>query len=81
MTLLHVDMKGKALFFKTISVQQNLGRSDFHQVSTSGSLLQSSGNKIVGSVCMSRRETNCLSAAVRYEFRRVFAHCGFAPER
>lgn len=33
MTLLHVDMKGKALFFKTISVQQNLQRSDFHQVS------------------------------------------------
>jgi len=33
MTLLRVDMKGKALFFKTISVQQNLQRSDFHQVS------------------------------------------------
>jgi hypothetical protein len=35
MTLLHVDMKGKALFFKTISVQQKLDRSDFHQVSDS----------------------------------------------
>jgi len=33
MTLLQVDMKGKALFFKTIGVQQKLGRSDFHQVS------------------------------------------------
>jgi hypothetical protein len=33
MTLLHVDMKGKALFFKTISVQQRQQRSDFHQVS------------------------------------------------
>ncbi len=33
MTLLHVDMKGKALFFKTISVQQKLERSDFHRVS------------------------------------------------
>ncbi len=33
MTLLHVDMKGKALFFETISVQQKLQRSDFHQVS------------------------------------------------
>jgi hypothetical protein len=35
MTLLHVDMKGKALFFKTISVQQALERTDFHQVSDS----------------------------------------------
>ena len=35
MTLLHVDMKGKALFFKTISVLQKLDRSDFHQVSDS----------------------------------------------
>jgi hypothetical protein len=33
MTLLNVDMKGKALFFKTISVQQKLERSDFHRVS------------------------------------------------
>jgi len=35
MTFLHVDMKGKALFFKIISVQQKLERSDFHQVSDS----------------------------------------------
>ncbi len=40
MTLLHVDMKGKALFFKTISVQQKLERSDFHQVSDSLSLAE-----------------------------------------
>jgi len=33
LTLLNVDMKGKALFFKTISVQQKVRRSDFHQVS------------------------------------------------
>jgi len=40
MTLLQVDMKGKALFFKTISVQQKLGRSDFHQVSDSLTLAE-----------------------------------------
>ena len=33
LTLLIVNMKGKALFFKTISVQQKLHRSDFHQIS------------------------------------------------
>ena len=33
LTLLNVDMKGKALFFKTISVQQKACRSDFHQIS------------------------------------------------
>ena len=33
LTLLNVDMKGKALFFKTISVQQKARRSDFHQIS------------------------------------------------
>ena len=32
LTLLHVNMKGKALFFKTIGVQQNYTRSDFKQV-------------------------------------------------
>jgi hypothetical protein len=32
MTLLKVQMKGKALFFKTISVQQNYTRSEFKQV-------------------------------------------------
>src|SRR5437879_1586538 len=31
-TLLKVQMKGKALFFKTIGVQQNYSRSDFRQV-------------------------------------------------
>jgi len=33
LTLLDVEMKGKALFFKTISVHQKLRRSDFHQIS------------------------------------------------
>lgn len=33
LTLLNVDMRGKALFFKTISVQQNVRRSDFHRIS------------------------------------------------
>lgn len=33
LTLLDVDMKGKVLFFKTISVQQKARRSDFHQIS------------------------------------------------
>jgi hypothetical protein len=33
LTLLNVDMKGKALFFKTISVQQKARRSDFRQIS------------------------------------------------
>ena len=32
LTRLHVNMQGKALFFKTISVQQNMLRSDFHRV-------------------------------------------------
>ena len=32
LTLLKVQMKGKALFFKTIGVQQNYTRSDFRQV-------------------------------------------------
>jgi hypothetical protein len=35
MTLLHLEMNGKALFFKTIRVQQKLERSDFHQISDS----------------------------------------------
>lgn len=33
LTLLNVNMKGKALFFKTISVQQKENRSDFHKIS------------------------------------------------
>jgi hypothetical protein len=32
LTLLKVQMKGKALFFKTIGVQQNYSRNDFRQV-------------------------------------------------
>ena len=32
LTLLNVHMKGKALFFKTISVQQDFSRSDFKKV-------------------------------------------------
>jgi hypothetical protein len=32
LNLLKVEMKGKALFFKTISVQQNYSRNDFRQV-------------------------------------------------
>jgi hypothetical protein len=31
-TVLRVNMKGKALFFKTINVQQNVSRSDFHKL-------------------------------------------------
>jgi hypothetical protein len=30
-----LEMNGKALFFKTIRVQQKLERSDFHQISDS----------------------------------------------
>lgn len=33
LTVLDVNMKGTALFFKTIGVQQKLQRSDFHQTS------------------------------------------------
>jgi hypothetical protein len=40
LTDLDVDMKGRALFFKTISVRQKLRRSDFHQVSDDLSLAQ-----------------------------------------
>jgi hypothetical protein len=32
MTVMGVDMKGKVLLFKTISVQQTENRSDFHRV-------------------------------------------------
>jgi hypothetical protein len=37
-TVLRVNMKGKALFFKTINVQQNVSRSDFRKVSDNLSL-------------------------------------------
>jgi hypothetical protein len=33
LTRLNVEMKGKALFFRTINVQQRLRRSDFHRIS------------------------------------------------
>ena len=39
-TLLHVNMHGKALFFKTISVQQNAIRSDFRPVPANITLAQ-----------------------------------------
>jgi hypothetical protein len=40
LTRLDVDMKGKALFFKTINVQQKLRRSDFQRISDNLSLAQ-----------------------------------------
>jgi hypothetical protein len=40
-TLLHVDMRGKALFFKTISVQQNEVRTNFQRVPDNMTLAQS----------------------------------------
>ena len=40
LTLLNVNMRGKALFFKTIGVQQKLQRSDFHQISDDLTLAQ-----------------------------------------
>lgn len=39
-TLLRVNMKGKALFFKTINVQENETRSHFHQVPETLTLTQ-----------------------------------------
>jgi hypothetical protein len=39
-TLLHVDMHGKALFFKTISVQQDEARSNFQRVPDNLTLAQ-----------------------------------------
>jgi hypothetical protein len=40
LTRLDVDMKGKALFFKTINVKQRLRRSDFHRISDDLTLAQ-----------------------------------------
>jgi hypothetical protein len=40
LTLLRVQMKGRAFFFKTISVQQNYSRSDFRQVPDNLTLAQ-----------------------------------------
>jgi len=40
MARLDVDMKGKALFFKTINVQQKLRRSEFHRISDDLNLAQ-----------------------------------------
>ena len=42
LTLLDVNMKGKALFFKTIGVQQKVHRTDFRQVSDNLPLVQAS---------------------------------------
>ena len=40
LTRLDVEMKGKALFFKTISIQQKMRRSDFHRLSDDLTLSQ-----------------------------------------
>lgn len=40
LTLLDVNMKGKALFFKTIHVQENIRRSDFQKISDDLTLAQ-----------------------------------------
>jgi hypothetical protein len=40
LTLLNVDMRGKALFFKTISVEEKIHRSSFHRVSDDLTLAQ-----------------------------------------
>lgn len=40
LTLLNVNMKGKALFFKTISVQQKLHRTDFREIPDNLTLVQ-----------------------------------------
>jgi hypothetical protein len=39
-TRLDVDIKSKALFFKTINVQQKLRRSEFHRISDDLNLAQ-----------------------------------------
>jgi hypothetical protein len=40
LTLLNVNMKGKAFFFKTIGVQQKFRRTEFHQVPDDVTLAQ-----------------------------------------
>jgi hypothetical protein len=46
LTLLHVDMCGKALFFKSISVQQDEIRSDYRRISDNLTLAQASTSLI-----------------------------------
>jgi hypothetical protein len=43
MTLLMVDMKGKALLFKTIDVQETENHSDFHRVPDDLTLAEATG--------------------------------------
>jgi hypothetical protein len=43
LTLLDVNMRGKALFFKTISVQQKFHRTDFHRISDDLTPVQAAG--------------------------------------
>jgi hypothetical protein len=47
MARLDVDMKGKALFFKTINVQQKLRRPEFHRISDDLNLAQPPNPKIL----------------------------------
>lgn len=64
MTLLKVQMKGKALFFKTIGVQQNYSRSDFRQVPDDLTLAQAAdilrhSNAAVRPTAVTVREVVC----------------------
>lgn len=43
MTVLHIDLKGKALLFKTISVQQTENHIDFHRVPDELTLAEAAG--------------------------------------
>jgi hypothetical protein len=43
MTVLAVDMKGKALLFKTIGVQETENHSDFHRVPEDLTLAEAAG--------------------------------------
>jgi hypothetical protein len=43
MTVLSVDMKGKALLFKTIGMQETENHSDFHRVSDDLTLAEAAG--------------------------------------
>src|SRR5437660_11319290 len=64
MTLLKVQMKGKALFFKTMGVQQNYSRSDFRQVPDDLTLAQAAdilrhSNAAVRPTAVTVREVVC----------------------
>jgi hypothetical protein len=43
MTALNVDMKGKALLFKTVGVQETENHSDFHRVQDNLTLAEAAG--------------------------------------